>query len=306
MYINESLANGLKERLWTECNAIDTNMRKQFTDYQKTHRHKLGSRTAFIKWDQMYKNGVRQKILASIKTGTRASPVMLYAVLDRGEHEQRKNWSEKMFRVTYLSIDSYGRLDTYRPVVKIGEHAVMRVFQRRTDIYNPDTFDFDIFKVISEFHTVGYLAQLMSFFFHHLSDLLTSAGVPIENLSVPFVSENGLFLGEYSVASSMIDIRTYIADHQMTSDQSEWVEEVRIAIQNDYNKNLPFVAIVADSSEPHQNFFYANLYKAAPAFARLVAAREEDKPAKIAIQQTVIAFFGYYRDLLVQKQTACP
>ncbi len=297
MYINESLANGLKERMWSECKDIDSGMKSQFNEYLRTHKTKYGSRTAFVKIDEMFRKGTRQKLLASVRSGTRASPVMFYALLGRGKYENREKWAEKVFKVAYVSIDSYGRMQNFSSAVKIGEHAMMRVFQRRSDIYDENSSDFDVFRVVSEFNAIGYLGLSMSFFFFHLSERLAAQNIPIKNLAVPFVSENGLFLGEYCASDKMIDIRTFIADHQMMPDQREWTEEVRAAIEAERNDYLPFVGILDEVHDHHRIKFFSKLCDAAPAFARLVAANEDDKETRVAIQQTAIKFFIMHRIL---------
>jgi hypothetical protein len=38
MYINEALANGLKDRLWTECEDMNARTGQLFMEYRKKHK----------------------------------------------------------------------------------------------------------------------------------------------------------------------------------------------------------------------------------------------------------------------------
>jgi hypothetical protein len=127
-------------------------------------------------------------ILTSGKYGSRASPILYYAILSIDSEEKKNDCEEKMFKLCYMSIGKYGKLNTYPTIIRIGEHAIKRVIQRRTDIYNHKTEQFDIYKVISELQTAGYLAQVINMLFYYTTCRLLEKNIPLKNLLVPMVS----------------------------------------------------------------------------------------------------------------------
>ena len=291
MYINESLANGLKERLWNECNDIARRAPRLLSKYEKSHKLKWGSRTVIIKLEKLFQSGFKDFLLASSKSKSRSNPVVLLAILDNSSEEKKNEWVEKMFLINTISIDAWGEINHYDPVVRIGEHAVSRVFQRHPEIYNPDSGDFDIFKILPEFQTLALLEQPMYLLFV----LLTASDKhepSLENISIPFVSKNGMFLGILNRELGTCDVRTFIADHQMSPIQNELTKQVRTLLEDKQSERLAFVSQQIDKGDMSgiEDFCF-NLYPVVNQFSKLVTWNENNLSYKHEVQKLIINFF---------------
>lgn len=290
MYINETLANGLKERLWNELDDLDSNAGRIMSQYKKSHKIKQGSRRTFIlKLDQLIRSGFGHSILAMAKCGSRESPLLRYAILGRSQ-EAINDWNEKMFCIGDVSLDTGGNIEFHRERVRIGEHAVSRVFQRHPEIYNSDAKEFEIFKIIPEFQTIAFLGQAM---FALFCVLTADSKHSLNNMSIPFVSKSGIFLGTFNKEEGLIDVRTFVADHQLTPDQHALARQLRTHLEENYSAMLPFVwhQILKDVGNEINGFFSA-LYSVAPQFANLVTWNEHDLVLKREFQQLIIKFLN--------------
>jgi len=301
MYINESLANGLKERLWNECNDIVLRAPHLVSQYEKTHKIKWGSRTVIIKLEKLLQSGFKEFLLASSKSKSRSNPVVLFAILDKNSEEKENNWVEKMFLINNLSINAWGELEHYRPVVRIGEHAVSRVFQRHPEIYNPDSGDFEIFKILPEFQSLALLGQPMYMLF-----MLLTAGdehaLSLEQISIPFVSKNGMFLGKLNLELGTCDVRTFITDHQMSPVQNELAKQVRTLLEDKQFEKLAFVfqQIEKDDMSGMEDFCF-NLYPVVNQFAELVTWNENNLTNKQEVKNIFLIFLKGLARILIHK-----
>lgn len=304
MYINESLANGLKDRLWNEIDDLGTGERR-LSQYIKTHKIKLGSRTAWRKLDQVFQIGYEHSILASVKSGTRESPLLLYAILGRNRQADLNDWQEKMFSIFYASIDVWGTMsEPSSEVVRIGEHAVSRFFQRHPEIYNQNTGDFEIFKIIPEFRSIAFLGQSMFLLFSALTGNYKHS---LENISIPFVTKSGIFLANYNKQLRTCDVRTFIANHQLSRNQVALATQVRAIFENDIFVGLPFVGhLRAETSNFIELYlFLAKLCPVGHQFADLVTWNEENLMIKREFQQLIIEHLREYEpyDQTLKKHT---
>jgi hypothetical protein len=288
MYINESLANGLKERLWNELDDLDIKAKKVLSQYLKTHKVKLGSRSGIQKLDHAFQAGLGHSILAAGKSGSRTSPILLYAMLERDSQSVRNDWQEKMFCIRQVSIGTMADWNEYPVNVRIGEHAVSLVFQRHPDIFNADTKNFDIFKILPEFKSLAFFGPSMLWLFDSVSK---NCNHSLDNISIPFVSPSGLFLGDYNKQLNMCDVRTFIADHQLTPDQAALVERVRKLLDDNYYyfDMLPF-ALLHFTHGVHIEFavFWAKFNAVAIEFAELATWKEENLAFKREFHQLMI------------------
>ena len=283
MYINESLAKGLKERLWNEVGELDIKIARSISLYVKKHKLKLGSRTCIKKLDQAI-SLYGQFILASAMSGTRANPLMLYAMLTRSQ-EAISDWNEKMFCIETLSLDVWGNYREYGKGARIGEHAVCRVFQRHPEIYNADTNEFEIFKIIPEFKDIAQYGQAMCLLFLFLPCMVKS----IKNLTIPFATKSGLFLGVYNEQLGCCDVRTFIADHQLTTKQAALTQQLREHLAETYSAMFPFVVREYFSGR-HEEYirFLSNLNAVIPQFVELVTWNEHDFEVRRECQQSIV------------------
>ena len=292
MYINESLANGLKERLWNECNDTYAKIPRLLSQYERTHKVKWGSRNAITKLEEMLQTGFNNFILAVSTNKSRSNPIVQFAVLDRSAEEENKNGqTEKMFTIEHFSLNAFGESNSYGSRVRIGEHAVSRVFQRHPEIYNPDSGDFDIFKILPEFQSLALLGQPMYLLF-----LLLTTGdkhePSLENISIPFVSKNGMFLGKLNRELGTCDVRTFIADHQMSPVQNELAKQVRTLLEDKQSERLAFVYQQVDKKDMSglEDFCF-NLYPVVNQFAKLATWNENNSVFKREFEQIIFNFF---------------
>jgi hypothetical protein len=305
LYINESLANGLKERLWNELDGQDIKGRKNFAHYLKTHKLKLGSRTGIQKLDQAFRFGHGHSILAAEKSGSRTSPTLLYAILERDPQSVINDWQEKMFCIRQIAIDTMGNWIEYPVNVRIGEHAVSRVFQRHPEIYNSHTREFDIVKIIPEFKSIAFLGQSMLELY---ATVTSDYNHSLENISIPFVSKSGLFLGVYNKQLITCDIRTFIADHQLTPDQDTLVKQIRSLLEDNYHyfEFLPFgKELLKGGYQTHYYVFLVKLYSVAHQFAKLATWNEKNLEFRREFHQLLINYlslFEFMNPILNKKE----
>jgi hypothetical protein len=143
MVINDTLASGLKNRFWSE---LDSNYDKAtllIERYKSNHKIKLRSRNGIDKFDSALRSGYGNSLLASYKSGSRNSPLMRYALL-AGIKNTVNEWDEKTFHIIDMAFDVFGQTKYYPTMLRVGEHAVSRVFQRHPQIYNVDSEEFEI------------------------------------------------------------------------------------------------------------------------------------------------------------------
>lgn len=282
MYIDESLAKGLKERLWNEIYDLNANGRHLVSQYVKTHKRvKSGSRTAWVKLNQIVQIGFEHNILAVVKAGTRNAPVLLYAILGNNPLEEMNEWKEKAFCIFSSSIDTYGNDVTNPVTVRIGEHAISRAFQRHTEIYDAKSKEFDVFKIITELKPIAFFAQAMLMLFMVLTEDYEH---PIDNISIPFVSAHGMFLGSYNKQLHKCDVRTFVGEHQLSPHQLAYASQIRLLFEDYVFAGLPFVA----REIKLQYLFLSQLNTIATQFAEVVTWNENNPLFRREFQKRLI------------------
>lgn len=295
MVINESLSKGLKERLWNELEDMSCKDRNSFKHWVGNHKLKHGSRTGMQKIDHAFKICYGRRLLSEAKFGSRNDPLMRYAFLDR-LHESVKDWDEKTFHILDVSVNVMGETKFHATTIRIGEHAVSRVFQRHPEIYNPETKDFEVLKIIPEFQSLAQYGHMM---YSIVVLLSTQFKRSLENISIPFVSKSGIFLGYYNKEKDLIDVRTFVADHQLTIKQNDLTTRIRQHLSENHSPMLPFLNHEIQRSKyyhPDLVKFYASLYTVATQFAELVTWNECNLEHKREYQMYLIDFLEYFSD----------
>lgn len=293
MVINESLAKGLKERLWNELDDLyDKNLHSGI-HWRNKHKIKLGTRVGIQKIDRAFQIEFGQSMLAKAKFGSRNSPLMRYALLYSSQ-ENVKEWEEKTFHILDLSVNAMGNLKAHATTIRIGEHAVSRVFQRHPEIYNSETGQFEVLQIIPEFQILAQLGQLM---YSIIVLLKCEFQRSVENLSIPFVSKSGLFLGSYNTEKDLIDVRTFIADHQLGGKQDLLVNIIREHLVENNSPALPFFnhQLRREEGFPQElTNFYSSLSTIAKQFSELITLNEPNLEHKREYQKFIIKFLEYW------------
>lgn len=303
MYIDESLAKGLTSRLWNEIDDLGAG-EKSIKKYLKTHKIKFGTRTAWQKLNEAFQTGFEHNILATTRSGTRNNPILFYAILDRNRLEDVSDWQEKSFNIVYRSMDAWGiSPGSTQTFIRIGEHAVSRYFQRHPEIYNADTSKFDIFNIINEFRSIAFLAQGMHAIFYRL---INECKHPHENITIPFVTRSGIFLGSYNKELNTCDIRTYIANHQLTVAQVALAERARTIFDDPIFRGLPFFQLTQNDSDPIELYlFLSQLNEVATQFSEIVTWNENNSVIKREFQKSIISILAeheHYDQVLIEHR----
>ncbi len=238
MYVDESLAKGLTSRLWYELDELERNNSIEYSRYLTTHKIKLGSRKVIEKLDKAHRLLRGAQILSHSFSGTRKQPTAIYALLNRDKEAKKNSWVERMFLIELEMLTSQGRTIKYPPIVRIGEHAVSRIFQRNLLTYDQLTNKINLAEVVAEFLSIAMFAWTMSDLYTTLHDFMNDDGIEVSaDLTIPFVSKHGLFLGRLDTSFNFhpVDIRTFVDDGKLASQQLNLVEKVR------KNFNVPLI-----------------------------------------------------------------
>jgi hypothetical protein len=289
MVINDTLAKGLKNRFWSE---LDSNYDKAtiiIERYKTNHKIKLRSRRGIDKFDFALRSGYGKSLLAAYKSGSRNSPLMRYALL-AGIKNTVNEWDEKTFHIIDMAFNVYGQTKYYPTMIRVGEHAVSRVFQRHPQIYNVDTKEFEIMKIIPEF-------QALAMYGHLMYGIIKGVGINnehmLQSISLPFVTESGIFLGSYNIKEDLLDVRTFIADRQLSPKQSALATSLREHFSTNYSPVMPFIfheMLSADNFPIEMIAFYAALSKVGLSFAELATWNESNPERKKQCQGIIIQF----------------
>ena len=291
--INDTLARGLKDRLWNELDDLLDKNAHFVPDYQRTHKMKSGTRKGIEKLDHIVRLGLGRSVLAAAKCGSRASPSMRYAVFG-GIKDSVNDWEEKTFHINDISMDAFGNVKYHRTSIRIGEHAVCRVFQRHPEIYNSQTKEFEIMKIIPEFQSLAVQGHLMYSIFKYV-DVVHK--LPLKNISVPFPSMTGIFLGSYNKEEELIDVRTFVADHQLSSQQIALAKVLREHLSENHSTMLPFILhqVGEDGFPDAMIAYYSALAKVAVSFSELVTWNDPDVVNKSACRRAIVDFLERFQ-----------
>ena len=233
--------------------------------------------------------------------------VFYFSLLKRDPQSEINDWKERMFSVFQVSFNTTTMKALSFPIdIRIGEHAISRVFQRRQGIYNSVTNEFDIFKVLIEFKNIAKLGHAMIQLFNSVSVYFPHS---LDNITIPFVSENGLFLGYFNKKLTACDVRTFVGNHQLAPKQAVLAEQVRNHLKSHhYSDTLPFALITPNKlSDFELAIFWARMNPVAHQFAELVTWNEENVSHKIRFQELVLNYIRSYEGLnevLVEEDNA--
>lgn len=249
MYIDESLAKGLKTRMWSDIDEIERGIPARLERLLHSTKIKPFHRSSIDKYASIHKKVWGDLILISMKFGTRNAPIFSFFLLATCDQSKRESWEEKMFQIHRVDVDWGGEVYVRVPTARISEHAIARLFQRYPDIYSGETENYGLAKALDEIKYVAYMADMWGMFFHYLG---RGGELSTQTLSIPFVAKHGLFLGDTSDQSYHCDIRTYVCDQQLTQSQLACVSRIRGLIQNDDFSKIAFLNLTIERSKVKQ------------------------------------------------------
>jgi hypothetical protein len=194
----------------------------------------------------------------------------------------RNDWEEKMFEIKRMDLDWNGEILERIAAARIGEHAIARFFQRNKNIYNEKTEDYDLFKIIPEFIYVAYLADLWGMFFIYIGE---AGKYSTQGLSIPFVTMNGIFIGDTTGQDYSCDIRTYISNEKLTDGQRVCAVRIRELIHKNEFEKIAFLNHTIERSPIQEGItldmkFFAQLWDVHSELIEIITWQIKDKDAK--------------------------
>jgi hypothetical protein len=213
MIITESLANGLKNRFFTE---ISEEIDKRFKNLFQQTRGVKNSRTGWAKLAEKFQKGFDRCSIASYQGGSKRKPYFGICSLAIEKNKPYNSWNEKC-------LFSYPMIASFEPrfaepsigLFNISEHAISRLYQRG-NIKVVNETEVDIFSIIPEFSLVPVWAM---FWARMIAELIADG---IEDVRPVIPSRSGLFLAEISFNKiPTIEIRTFVDDSHLTQLQKE-------------------------------------------------------------------------------------
>ena len=168
------------------------------------------------------------------------------------------------------------------------------MFQRHPEIYNSQTKEFEIMKIIPEFQSLAVQGHLMYSIFKYV-DVVHK--LPLKNISVPFPSMTGIFLGSYNKEEELIDVRTFVADHQLSSQQIALAKVLREHLSENHSTMLPFILhqVGEDGFPDAMIAYYSALAKVAVSFSELVTWNDPDVVNKSACRRAIVDFLERFQ-----------
>jgi len=214
MIINETLANGLKNRFFDEISdEIDSRYKSLYTQT----RGVKNSRTGWSKLAEKFKNNFDRCSIVFYEGGSKRKPYFGICSLAINKEKPYNSWNEKCLYGFPVINCFEPRLS--RPslsLFNVGEHAISRLYQRGNIKVKNET-DVDIYSILPEFHLLPLWAM---FWARMISELL----IDNEQIDIRPVlpSKSGLFLAEISINKiPTIEIRTFVDDSQLSDLQKE-------------------------------------------------------------------------------------
>lgn len=218
MIINERLANGLKNRFFTE---ISEEIDKRFKSLYEQTRGVKNSRTGWEKLaDKFQKNFDRCSIVVYVG-GSKRKPYFGICSLATQKDKPYNSWNEKCL-YGFPNIASFDPRFS-KPSMSffnVSEHAVSRLYQRGNVAVNNET-DVDIYSIIPQFS----LLPVWAMFWVRMIAKLIEHGITEVRPVIP--CPDGLFLAEICIEknSPTIEVRTFVDDSHLSQLQLE-VKEI--------------------------------------------------------------------------------
>jgi hypothetical protein len=128
-------------------------------------------------------------------------------------------------------------------------------------------------------------------------------------MTIPFISKNGLFLGDYNTKLSACDVRTFVANHQLAPKQAALADQVRSFLNNQYfSDTLPFALFTPrELSKSDRGVFWAKMNPLAHQLAEIVTRKENNLSHKKEFQERIVSYirsYDYLNETLAKQESA--
>jgi len=214
MIINERLANGLKNRFFTE---ISDEIDKRFKSLYEQTRGTKNSRLGWGKLADKFQKNFDRCCIAVYVGGSKRKPYFGICSLAIQKDKPYNSWNEKC-------LYSFSNIACFDPrfskpsmsYFNVSEHAISRLYQRGKIEINNET-EVDIYSIIPKFS----LLPVWAMFWVRMIAKLIQNGITDIRPVIP--APDGLFLAEISIEKNIptIEVRTFVDDDQLTSLQLE-------------------------------------------------------------------------------------
>ncbi len=236
--VTESLANGLKERFFSEMTAGASRAEQNFIKKKVN----LANRNAFSKLSSVVNSSLKEYALVMYEGGTSTKPYLVFDLLTPIDGRLYNDWNEKCltgvsFLFNYEPSFAVDHFTTYN----ISEHAISRVFLRTKPVLKNGTIDCKY--IINE---MAYIPFWSSFWGATL--FAKDSGNFFENASPLIPAPNGMFMCDFSKLTMRPEVRTFVADSQLTEMQMA-AKNLMIKVSQDLiSSPMSFLLILAKSN----------------------------------------------------------
>lgn len=213
MYINPSLAKGLTNRLLTE---LPERIRRKVAAFSETAHRVRKNKLAFEKLSQSASEIFQNDALFVYLGGSNSNPYLGVSLICAVKEREYQDWEEgAILGISLVLMVAPFAIFTSEPRFRISQHAVARLYQRtRNDLANYQPIDLDL--VLPELRQVPLWT---SYWLYALYALKNAYG--ITKLTPVIPTENGLLFAECNFGNLTLEIRTFVGDSLLSSDQLE-------------------------------------------------------------------------------------
>ncbi len=205
-------------------------------------------RKQFDKWANQAEKKLAPSVIGAYHGGSNRNQYFAFEILNFIPDREFNSWMEKSIFGEKVII--HKALTEERVVSSnygISEHAILRIFQRLDD--GQYTSDYSQRKILDE---LSFVPLWSNFWFLTLSQI--KSRILLREISISIPTLNGLFLANYDLETSEIEIRTFIDDN-LLSDEQWLIKRSMLSIGKYLNpSSLSFACpktIYIDQSIPH-------------------------------------------------------
>ena len=211
MYIDESLANGLKNRFFTEMPERISEMIRRFTVETRGKQ----SRTAWRNLPEKTKRIFSDCALSVYLGGSNRKPYLGLCCLALGADRPVNDWTERFF-ASWNVVFNCSPIATFESVGSfvLSEHAIKRLYQRAQAKNQVAGNSINTDFILPE---LRYLPVWSSYWQSAMTSMHAEVGIEEFFPVLPGIS--GLFFAECSIDNSSVEVRTFVGDAQLTEEQ---------------------------------------------------------------------------------------
>jgi len=245
--VTESLANGLKNRFFTEMTNGADLAEKTFVD----KNDRLKDRNGFAKLSSNVRTAFKDHAVLVYEGGSSRRPYVAFDLLTVIKDREYNTWNEKCLTGNSMLFNFEPRyfhdeFSTYN----IGEHAISRLYLRTKPKFIDGIIDW---RYIS--HELKNIPLWSSFwalliFTAHSEDFA-------KNCFPVIPAPSGLFMCEYSTETKRLEIRTFVDDSHLTHEQLV-TKKILLKIGNDLTESpLSFLVVLTPSSIDNPDLIFS-------------------------------------------------